>query len=129
MGHTLPAGSAIAAFGVLFLGMLTGLDGAGFAGLPLIGAISRALGHGHPEYIRMLSAVGQIGSVWTGGGTIVAWSTLVAVAGIAGVKVKDLVKKNFLPVIIGLVVSTLLAIVVWQVPETMISIPLSDQTI
>ncbi len=113
LGHTLPAGSAIGAFGVLFLGMLIGLDGSGFAGLPLVGAIAGALGHGNAQYISMLSAVGQVGSVWTGGGTIVAWSSLVAVAGIAGVKVQDLVKKNFLPVLIGLVICTIVAIIVW----------------
>ncbi|MCL6453297.1 MAG: hypothetical protein K6T78_06645 [Alicyclobacillus sp.] len=113
LGHALPPGSAIAAFGVLILGMLTGLDGSGFAGLPLVGATAGALGHGSPEVVSMLGAVGQIGSVWTGGGTIIAWSTLVAVAGIAGVKVQDLVKKNFLPVVIGLVVSTILAVILW----------------
>lgn len=113
LGHTLPQGSALAGFGVLLLGMITGLDGSGFAGLPLVGAVAGALGHGNAEYAGTLGAIGQIGSIWTGGGTIIAWSTLVAVAGVAGVKVQDLVKKNFLPVIIGLVVSTTLALVIW----------------
>jgi len=113
LGHALPPGSALAAFGVLLLGMLTGLDGSGFAGLPLVGATAGALGHGNQQYISMLASVGQLGSVWTGGGTLIAWSTLVAVAGIAGVKVQDLVKKNFLPVVIGLVVSTILAVILW----------------
>lgn len=113
LGHALPPGSALAAFGVLILGMLTGLDGSGFAGLPLVGATAGALGHGDPNAISTLSAVGQMGSVWTGGGTIVAWSTLVAVAGIAGVKVQDLVKKNLIPVLTGLLGSTILALLLW----------------
>ncbi|MDQ0191425.1 hypothetical protein JI721_04775 [Alicyclobacillus cycloheptanicus] len=113
ISHALPPGSALAAFGVLILGMLTGVDGSGFAGLPLVGSTAGALANGHPAFIGTLGAVGQVGSIWTGGGTIIAWSSLVAVAGIAGVNVQDLVKKNFLPVIIGLVVSTLLGILLW----------------
>ncbi|MCL6547359.1 MAG: hypothetical protein K6T30_00445 [Alicyclobacillus sp.] len=113
LGHVLPPGSAIAAFGVLILGMLTGLDGSGFAGLPLVGATAAALGGHNTAYVSMLGAVGQMGSVWTGGGTLIAWSTLVAVAGIAGVNALDLAKKNFIPVIVGLVASTVLAVILW----------------
>jgi len=52
-----------------------------------------------------------MGSVWSGGGTIVAWSSLIAVAGIVGVPVMELVRKNFVPVIAGLTVSTIIAVV------------------
>ncbi|WP_197945525.1 hypothetical protein [Kyrpidia spormannii] len=112
-GHILPPDSAITAFGILILGMLTGLDGSGFAGLPLVGATAGALGHGNATYISMLGAVGQMGSVWSGGGTLIAWSTLVAVAGIAGVSATDLVKRNFVPVCVGLVASTIVAVLLW----------------
>jgi hypothetical protein len=40
----------------------------------------------------------------------VAWCSLVAVAGIVGVPVLDLVRKNFIPVIAGLVVSTIIGV-------------------
>lgn len=57
-----------------------------------------------------LAAIGQMGAIWTGGGTIIAWSSLIAIAGLCGVSVMDLVRKNFLPVIIGLIVSTAIAV-------------------
>jgi hypothetical protein len=57
-----------------------------------------------------LAAIGQMGSVWTGGGTLIAWSSLVAVAGFCGVSVLELARKNFIPVMTGLVVATLAAI-------------------
>jgi hypothetical protein len=40
----------------------------------------------------------------------VAWSSLVAVAGICGVDVLYLVRKNLVPVIAGLIISTLCAV-------------------
>ena len=60
-----------------------------------------------------LAAVGQMGSVWTGGGTLIAWSSLIAVAGFARVPVLDLVRILFGPVILGLIVSTIAAVVIW----------------
>lgn len=111
LGNTLHSGSIIAAFGVLLLGILTGIDGSGFAGLPLVGATAGALGAGNVDYTGTLAALGQIGAVYTGGGTLVAWSTLVAVAGIAGVNSLELAKRNFIPVIVGMFVATIVALV------------------
>jgi len=73
--------------------------------------LAGAIAGGNPQIAAVLGAVGQMGSVWSGGGTIVAWSSLVAVAGIVGVPVMDLVRKNFVPVIAGLTVSTTIAVV------------------
>ena len=68
----------------------------------------------HPDDLpTTLAAIGQMGSIWTGGGTIVAWSSLVAVAGFAGVSVTELVRRNFFPVVVGLLVSTLVALLIW----------------
>lgn len=110
---SIPNNAMVAAFGVLLVGMLCGIDGSGFAGLPLTGALSGALATGTNIDPAMLAAVGQMGSVWTGGGTIVAWSSLVAVAGFAGVSAEELARKNFLPVVTGLIVATILAVVLW----------------
>lgn len=44
-----------------------------------------AMAGGDPHVAAALGAIGQMGSVWSGGGTIVAWFSLVAVAGIVGV--------------------------------------------
>ena len=38
--------SVLVAFGVLIVGMITGIDGSGFAGLPLTGSLSGALAPG-----------------------------------------------------------------------------------
>jgi hypothetical protein len=54
-----------------------------------------------------------MGAVWTGGGTLIAWSSLIAVTGFARVPVLEAVRMLFLPVIAGLVCSTLLAVVLW----------------
>lgn len=106
----IPESSFISAFCILIMGMITGLDGSGFSGLPLVGALSGPLGTAVGIDPETLGAIGQMGAIWVGGGTLVAWSSLVAVAGFAKVSVMDLVRKSFLPVIIGLIASTLFAI-------------------
>ncbi|MCT2534355.1 hypothetical protein NC661_09880 [Aquibacillus koreensis] len=108
----LPENAVLVAISILIIGIITGLDGSGFSGLPLTGALSGALSNGTVEP-STLAAIGQMGSIWTGGGTIIAWSSLVAVAGFCGVPVMELVRKNFFPVIIGLVISTLLALIIF----------------
>ncbi|WP_430786325.1 hypothetical protein VBD025_13505 [Virgibacillus flavescens] len=105
----LPESALLAGFSVLIIGIITGLDGSGFSGLPLTGALASSLSNGSID-TETLAAIGQMGAIWTGGGTIVAWSSLIAVAGFCGVPVMDLVRKNFIPVIAGLVISTLLAV-------------------
>ncbi|HHX51495.1 MAG TPA: hypothetical protein GX711_08660 [Clostridia bacterium] len=110
MAETIPPTGFLAAFGLLILGIITGLDGSGFSGLPLTGTLAGALAAGDVNVAATLGSVGQIGAIWSGGGTLVAWCSLVAVAGIVGVPVLELVRKNFLPVIIGMVVSTVVAV-------------------
>ncbi|MEW9670651.1 hypothetical protein [Ammoniphilus sp. 3BR4] len=108
-----PQSAFLTAFGIMIIGIITGLDGSGFSGLPLTGGLSGALAPGVGLDPSTLAAIGQMSSIWTGGGTIIAWSSLVAVAGFAGVSAIDLARKNFLPVIIGLVVSTIIALLIW----------------
>ena len=102
------------AFGVLIVGMITGVDGSGFAGLPLTGSLSGALGPTVGLDVTTLCAVGQMGAVWTGGGTLIAWSSLIAVAGFARVSVLDTVRALLLPVLTGLFVSTICAVLFWS---------------
>lgn len=111
--YAIPSNSFITAFGILVIGIIAGLEGSGFSGLPLTGSLSGALAPTVGMDPSVLAAIGQMGSVWSGGGTLIAWSSLVAVAGFAGVSAIDLARKNFLPVIIGLSVSTIIAILVW----------------
>ncbi|SEA18901.1 hypothetical protein SAMN05421743_103132 [Thalassobacillus cyri] len=110
--NVIPENMVLSAFGILIIGMITGLDGSGFSGLPLTGALSGALASGNVDPAT-LAAIGQMGSIWVGGGTLIAWSSLVAVAGFCGVSVMELVRKNFFPVIMGLIISTTLALFIW----------------
>jgi hypothetical protein len=109
----IPSNSFITGFGILFFGIIAGLEGSGFSGLPLTGSLSGAMGPAVGVDPSTLAAIGQMGSIWSGGGTLIAWSSLVAVAGFAGVSAIELARKNFLPVIIGLVVSTAFALIFW----------------
>lgn len=110
--NLIPENMVLTAFGILIIGMITGLDGSGFSGLPLTGALSGAFGATTAQ-ASTLAAIGQMGAIWTGGGALVAWSSLVAVAGLCNVPVMELVRKNFFPVIIGLVVSTIVGLLIW----------------
>ncbi len=103
----------VVAFTVLFVGLIAGLEGSGFSGLPLTGSLSGALGGAAGVDPSTLAAIGQMGNIWSGGGTLVAWSSLVAVAGFARVPVLTLARKCFVPVMAGLILSTVFAILVY----------------
>jgi hypothetical protein len=110
----IPRNHYLVAFGVLLVGMITGIDGSGFAGLPLTGSLSGALGPAVGLDVATLCAVGQMGAVWTGGGTLIAWSSLIAVAGFARVSVLETVRALLLPVLAGLFVATVCAVLFWN---------------
>ncbi|WP_461180993.1 hypothetical protein [Virgibacillus kimchii] len=105
----IPQSAFLAAFSVLLIGIITGLDGSGFSGLPLTGALSASLANASID-AGTLAAIGQMGSIWTGGGTLVAWSSLIAIAGFCGISVMELVRRNFIPVMAGLALCTLFAV-------------------
>jgi hypothetical protein len=112
--HWIPANQVFVSFGVLIAGMITGIDGSGFAGLPLTGSLSGALAPTVGLDPATLAAIGQMGAVWTGGGTLVAWSSLIAVAGFARVPVFQIVQTVMVPVLAGLVTSTISAVLIWH---------------
>ncbi|WP_284139314.1 hypothetical protein [Virgibacillus sp. LDC-1] len=105
----LPQDALFVGFSVLLVGMITGLDGSGFSGLPLTGALAATMGTSTISS-ETLAAIGQMGAIWAGGGTLVAWSSLIAIAGFCGVSVMELVRKNFLPVVLGLFIATVIAV-------------------
>ena len=107
----IPQSKYLVAFGVLIVGMITGVDGSGFAGLPLTGTLSGALAPVSGVDAATLAAVGQMGSVWTGGGTLIPWSSLIAIAGFARVPVLEAVRAMLVPVLTGLAASTLFAVI------------------
>ncbi|MEN2767956.1 hypothetical protein [Ornithinibacillus xuwenensis] len=101
----IPNNAFFTALGILVLGMVSGLDGSGFSALPLIGSLSEALASSTEIDPTALASIGQIGAIWVGGGTLVAWSPIIAIAGFAKISVIDLVRKSFIPVVIGLLVA------------------------
>jgi hypothetical protein len=111
--NQLPTSGLITAFGILIVGMVAGLEGSGFSGLPLTGSLAGSLSHGAGVSSPTLAAIGQMGNIWSGGGTLVAWSSLLAVAGFVRVPAVELARKCFLPVVAGLVVCTVFAVVVF----------------
>lgn len=108
----LPHNSFVTAFAILIIGMIAGLEGSGFSGLPLTGSLAGTFGHATGVDPSTLAAIGQMGNIWSGGGTLVAWSSLIAVAGFARVPVIELARKCFIPVVLGLVISTVVAVLV-----------------
>ncbi|MDC3418430.1 hypothetical protein [Aquibacillus salsiterrae] len=109
----IPNNAFFTGFGVLLLGMISGLDGSGFSALPLIGSLSEALAATVGMDPATLASIGQVGAIWVGGGTLVAWSPIIAIAGFAKISVIDLVRKSFIPVVLGLIVATIFALIFW----------------
>ena len=90
------------------VGSLTGLDGSGFSGLPLTGALAGTLGSAVHASVPILASLGQITAIYVGGGTIVPWG-LIPVAAICSVNPLELARKNLLPVFIGFAATFLVA--------------------
>jgi hypothetical protein len=111
IGHYIDGNVFLLTFGMAFIGLLSGMDGSGFSGLPLVGSLSGALGTGAGVDVHVLAALGQVAAIFAGGGTLAAWAFGVAAdAGIAGVTPAALVRRNFVPVIAGLIVASGLAV-------------------
>jgi hypothetical protein len=91
------------------VGAITGLDGSSFSGMSLAGSTAAVFGTAIDANVGALSALGQIAATWVGGGCIVPWA-LAPAAAICGIKPVDLAKRNFIPVMIGLFVTTMVAI-------------------
>ncbi|MFC5749338.1 hypothetical protein [Actinomadura rugatobispora] len=108
----IPQVPVFASFAMLLVGMVIGLDGNGWPGLPFTGSLASSLGDGSGADVATLAAIAQNGASWTGGGTLVIWSSLIVVAGLTGVSVVDLARRLFVPVVTGLVVATAIATVV-----------------
>ncbi len=111
MGQYIDGNVVLLAFGIAVIGLLSGMDGSGFSGLPLVGSLSGALGAGAGVDPAVLAGLGQVAAIFAGGGTLAAWAFGVAAdAGIAGVSPQDLVRRNFVPVMTGVFVACLVAI-------------------
>ncbi|MDO1482643.1 permease [Rhodococcus rhodochrous] len=108
-----PDNGLFAALSMVVIGMLIGLDGSGWAGLPLTGGIAASLAPQVGMDTATLAALAQNAATWTGGGTLVIWSSLIVVAGFCRVPVGDLVRRLAIPVVSGLLVAAVAAVVLW----------------
>lgn len=100
LAHNAPLNKYGAALIQMAVGSLTGLDGSGFSGLPLVGSLARTFGFATGASVPVMAALGQITAIFVGGGTIVPWG-LIPVAAICNVSPFDLARKNLVPVCLG----------------------------
>jgi hypothetical protein len=109
LAHAVPLNTVIASITSAIVGAITGLDGSGFSGISLTGSIAKlfstAIGYG----TATLTALGQVAGIWVGGGTLIPWALLPAAA-ICNVNPFELARRNLKPVVIGLVITTIVAI-------------------
>lgn len=111
VGQYLGSDNPLLPVGVMVVGILSGIDGFGFSGLPLTGSVAAALtGSASDGSTALLASLGQIGSIWVGGGTLAPWSGVCIVAALANVRPDELARRNFVPVMAGLIASALLGI-------------------
>ncbi|WP_227766294.1 hypothetical protein [Zhaonella formicivorans] len=108
LANAVPLNKQIGAVTLTVVGCITGLDGSGFSGISLAGSIAKLFGTALHASTATLTALGQIAGIWVGGGTIIPWA-LIPVAAICNVDPFDLARKNLLPVLLGLIITTLIA--------------------
>lgn len=111
LAHLVPINKAVSAITLTGVGAITGLDGSGFSGIPLVGSIARLFAGDNTSSLATLTALGQISGIWIGGGTIIPWAVIPAAA-ICGLSPFEVAKRNLKPVLIGLGVTTLVAILI-----------------
>ena len=109
LAAVVPITKSLGAFTIATVGVITGLDGSGFSGLPLTGSIAALFGKAIGSGTASLTALGQITTIWIGGGTLVPWA-LIPAAAICNVDPFELARRNLIPVIIGLIVTTITAL-------------------
>jgi len=108
LASLVPLSKEISAITLTVVGAITGLDGSGFSGISLAGSIGNLFATAIGAGAATLTALGQIAGIWVGGGTLVPWA-LIPAAAICNVDPFELARKNLLPVTIGLIITTIVA--------------------
>lgn len=108
LANIVPLNSGIGAATATVVGAITGLDGSGFSGISLAGSIARLFSTAIGGGVATLTAMGQIAAIWVGGGTLIPWAVIPAAA-ICGVDPFELARRNLKPVVVGLIVTTIVA--------------------
>ncbi|MGE8034614.1 hypothetical protein [Lysinibacillus sp. NPDC093692] len=109
LAAVVPLTKEIAVVTLAVVGAITGLDGSGFSGISLAGSVGSLFGNAIDGGTATLTALGQITAIWVGGGTIIPWA-LIPAAAICNVSPFELARRNLLPVAIGLVITTIVAV-------------------
>lgn len=109
LASVVPLTKEIAVITLTGVGAITGLDGSGFSGISLVGSIGNLFGTAIGEGTATLTALGQIAAIWVGGGTLIPWA-LIPAAAICNVSPFELARRNLVPVLIGLLVTTIVAV-------------------
>lgn len=99
--NIIPIGKFTAALVQSVVGGITGLDGSGFSGLPLVGSLAQVLGAPSDLDMPTLTALGQFFCIAVGGGCIVPWA-LIPAAGITGTDPVEVARRNLIPTLAGL---------------------------
>ncbi|MCR8849620.1 hypothetical protein NQ095_14470 [Rossellomorea sp. SC111] len=108
LAAAVPLSKAVGAITLTAVGAITGLDGSGFSGISLAGSVANLFAESIGSGIATLTALGQVAAIWVGGGTLVPWA-LIPAAAICGVDPFELARRNLLPVVIGLIATTIVA--------------------
>lgn len=108
LANSVPLNGAVGAVTLTVTGAITGLDGSGFSGISLAGSIAQLFAVATQSGAATLTALGQISAIWVGGGTLIPWA-LIPAAAICGVSPFELARRNLKPVLIGLGVTTVVA--------------------
>ncbi|WP_114497925.1 hypothetical protein [Fontibacillus phaseoli] len=108
LAGSVPLNGAVGALTSVVTGAITGLDGSGFSGISLAGSIAQLFAVATHSGAATLTALGQIAAIWVGGGTLIPWA-LIPAAAICGVSPFELARRNLKPVLIGLGVTTVVA--------------------
>ncbi|MEK3730561.1 MULTISPECIES: hypothetical protein [unclassified Lysinibacillus] len=109
LAAVVPLTKEIAVVTLAVVGAITGLDGSGFSGISLAGSVGSLFGNAIGEGTATLTALGQITAIWVGGGTLIPWA-LIPAAAICNVSPFELARRNLIPVVIGLVATTIVAV-------------------
>ncbi|MGF2615258.1 hypothetical protein FZC84_09760 [Rossellomorea vietnamensis] len=108
LAAVVPLSKAVGAVTLTTVGAITGLDGSGFSGISLAGSVALLFSDSIGSGAATLTALGQISAIWIGGGTLVPWA-LIPAAAICNVDPFELARRNLIPVIVGLIATTITA--------------------
>jgi TRAP-type C4-dicarboxylate transport system permease large subunit len=111
LANTVPLSRIPVAIVQAVVGGITGLDGSGFSGLPLVGTLAQALGSATKLDVATLGALGQYFAVAVGGGCIIPWAVIPAAA-ITGTDPVEIARRNLWPTLLGFVGVVIVAIII-----------------